>query len=139
VVEGVRRCRHDRCSHAIWVFEHVSRRYSQYSITSLSKEIGTPFIPLGPIAPVMRLAVDFDDEPRLAAVEVDDVGIDRVLLAEADVAGGTAEALPQQHFREAHGAAELASFVNGRPAQIAAAPSTAGLRPAVLLPVPGRI
>jgi hypothetical protein len=47
------------------------------------QECGTALVALRPITPVMRLAIDFDDKLRCAAVEVRDIGIDWVLLAKS--------------------------------------------------------
>jgi hypothetical protein len=139
VVEGVGRSCNDRFGDTVRVLEHACRRYPQYSIAPLSKEGVPPLISLRSVTSIMGLAVHLDNELRTAAVEVDNVTIDRMLLAEAYPTRGAAETLPQQHFRQAHGTPKLSGGVDDRPAQIAPAPSTTGLPPAVPLPVPGRI
>ncbi len=85
----------------------------------------------------MRPAVDLDDQPRIGAEEIHDIGSDRVLAAEARAKTFAAKSLPQHDFRQRHRAAQLAGVHDLRTQHLLDAPSTA-LR-AVPLPVPGRI
>jgi hypothetical protein len=60
-------------------------------------------IPLRLIAEVMPTAVDFDGQFQRVAVEIQNVGSDRMLLAEVQAfeASGL-QTKPQQHLREGH-------------------------------------
>ena len=91
-------------------------------------------------APVMRLAIDFDRQPRRKADEVDRVRLHRHLLTELVTAGALAQFSPEENFGQAHVLAQGARFADlpeWLPEDVRA-PSTASLRLAVPLPVPGR-
>lgn len=54
----------------------------------------------------MMLAIDFDTEPNLVTVEVQNERSDRVLAAEAQTLSAATQTDPQTHLRRSHPAAE---------------------------------
>src|SRR3569623_732109 len=102
-----------------------------------TKEGVARFVVRRSIAAIVNLAIHLDDQAGFAAVEINDIGADRVLAAELHAGPAAAEPLPEQYFRQAHLFALLAGEDRFRAERSWRGPSTA-LR-AVPLPVPGRI
>lgn len=59
-------------------------------------------IALRPVAAIMSLAIDFDDQLGFGAIEVGDVTSDRMLAAKLRPARASTKALPKQHLGQAH-------------------------------------
>lgn len=63
---------------------------------------------------VVRRAINFDAEAGLGAVEIQNVGAERMLAAEAQAGeAAAAQVGPQDDFRQRHGAPEAAGTVDG--------------------------
>jgi hypothetical protein len=56
----------------------------------------------------MRLSIDLDRQPRIAAEEVEDVRSGWMLSAEFEAFRALAQPLSEDHFRQAHFPAQLA-------------------------------
>jgi hypothetical protein len=94
VVEGVRRIGDDGLSHTIGVSQHICSANPQYPIPFLTQESRAGLVPLGPITSLMDLAIDLNDEPAGAAIEIRHVRIDWVLFAKGNALRRAAQALP---------------------------------------------
>jgi hypothetical protein len=94
VVEGVCRICTDECGCSVSVPEYFRGGYSEHSIPSFHQKGASQLIALRLVAALVCLPVDFDDETRSTAVEIDDVRINRVLLSEAQSTGRASKPLP---------------------------------------------
>jgi hypothetical protein len=84
-VEGGGRRKGDyRGSHIIRIPHHLVSAYPENPISPLAQECVARIVALRPIALFVSFAVDLDDQPARAAIEIGNIGIDRVLLAKAD-------------------------------------------------------
>jgi hypothetical protein len=86
-VEGAGRIIHNRLSNCARIFQNIRRRDSQQTISPVAQERVPRLVVLWPVASVVRLAIDFDDEAGCAAVKIRDVRINWVLPAECDARG----------------------------------------------------
>ena len=137
MVEGGCRERQNSVGDPIDIPQNVLGRNADDPIVQATQEKLARLVALGAVTHKMYLAVNFDNQPRCCAEEIDDVGIDRVLLSEADAVRRAFKALPQEHLGQRHVAPEAAGFVHGTSAHRWRTPSTKFHL--VPLPVPGRI
>jgi hypothetical protein len=110
VVEGQPRCRlsDDETHDAIQIGQHIARRNAQGNYAMRRKPIIPRHVFCGSVAPLMPLAVNLDREPRIATIEIENETAARMLASEFKAAGTVPQHPPQQHFRQAHRASQLA-------------------------------
>ena len=111
VVEGKARHRllDDVAHDGNQISQHLPRRNPQRPNIGMKEIRIAQFIVRRPIAARMCFAVYLDRQSRIAAEKVEDVGTAGVLATEFEAARPCSKHLPQQHFWQAHGAAQLAS------------------------------
>ena len=97
--------RHD-CANVV---QHITRGNAQRINPGVREIAIARRIPRRTIAARMGLAVYLDCKPRTAVEKVEDVRAAGVLATEFEAARPCSKHLPKQHFRRAHGAAQLAS------------------------------
>jgi hypothetical protein len=78
--------------------------------------IVAPCIALRLLASVVHLTVEFDHQLGRRAVEIGNIGIDRVLLAKGNTLGRPSQAFPQHALGRGHFAAEFACRIYRRAA-----------------------
>ena len=137
MVEGAGRRRNDHSDRSVQIGQHIARRHAAQAVAVLTQKPIALDVTRGSFAPIMRLAVNLDAKPRRRSVEVDNIRADRMLPAKTNPGSRPSKRSPEQHFRVAHVAAQLARDCHLGPQHSRRTPSTA-LR-AVPLPVPGRI
>jgi len=104
----------DFCERSVHVSEHVPRRDTEH-VNALAIQPGGPALVMGDVVRVIvALAVDLYRQSKLPAVEIEDVGADRVLPAEAE-AGQTlsTQGLPQKDLGQGEPSPELAGMLDG--------------------------
>jgi len=139
MVEGAIPKRNDRPHYSLSIFQNIRSSKTHHPISIVLHEGIPTGIMLRAIAPVMRLTVNFQNQPQTTAVKIGYVGPDRMLTAELEAGLTTAQMLPEQHFRQAHGTAKFAGSISYGATRLRHAPSTTPLRGAVPLPLQGRI
>jgi hypothetical protein len=114
VVEGQPqdRLRDNSAHYGIKVRKHLASRDSQSLDSSGTEPRVSRGVSLGSTATVMRFSVELDGEPRIAAEEVEIVRPGRMLASELQTCGSGSKHLPEEHFREAHFAAQAACLPN---------------------------
>jgi hypothetical protein len=114
VVEGQpRSCLgHNILEHCIDIAQHLNRRDPQGCDAAGSEPIVSPLVARRPVAPLMSRAIDFDREPSVAAVEVENINSGGMLPPKLEPAWPLSKRLPEQHFRQGHLAAKLARISN---------------------------
>src|SRR5687767_2544253 len=98
MVEGAGRLRGDPVSDASRIIQNLVGRNSQHAEAELPQPRVARFIALGTLQAVMCRSVDLDDQRRLAAEEIRDIGFDRMLTAKLEAAGAQPQLLPEQYF-----------------------------------------
>ena len=78
----------------IRIAQDVGRKYAQHFDALASQPSRTRLIPLRTITGLMRKAINLDRQLGGGAVEIEDVGADRMLLTKANI--GAAEPHPQK-------------------------------------------
>jgi hypothetical protein len=66
-----------------------------------------------PVGIIMAPAIYFDGQPGFIAIEVQNVGTNRMLPAKSDAEPATANSLPQQNLGERHSPPEVSRTLNG--------------------------
>lgn len=89
MVEGQARDRlaHDPPKHRICIFSQRIGGYSQRLDACRPKPFITSRVSLRTVPAIVRLTVKFDGESRIAAEEIEDIGIRRMLTAKLEPAG----------------------------------------------------
>jgi len=111
VVEGQSRpgSRDNVLDHARQIPQHLARRYPHGRHTRLPQPSVTSSIPSRPVATSMRLAIDLDRQPRVAAEKVEaQFPPRRPLTPKLQPTWAFAQFLPEQHLRQRHLAAKPA-------------------------------
>ena len=111
VVEGQSRTgsRDNVLDHARQIPQHLARRYPHGRHTRLPQPSVTSSIPSRPVATSMRLAIDLDRQPRVAAEKVEaQFPPRRPLTPKLQPTWAFAQFLPEQHLRQRHLAAKPA-------------------------------
>ncbi len=98
MVEGVSDARCKAVQDHIQILQYIGDRDAQHLQPLLYHISVTRRIAACPVAHVMGCAVDLDDKPERAAIEISHIGSDRVLAAKLYAEGIGADALPDQHF-----------------------------------------
>ena len=86
----------------VQILKHIGRRNTHRRDPAIGKPVVADIITGRLLPPRMRLAIDFDRQPRVAAVKIQRVGARRVLAAELQTTRSSAQRLSQQHFRQSH-------------------------------------
>lgn len=100
-VEGQRGCR-DRFGYSVRVSHDVTGGDAEDGQAMGSKGDIALGIALGSMAAIMRFAVDLDRKFGSGAVKVEDIGKNWMLPTEFQTVGFQSQALPKQHFGQAH-------------------------------------
>jgi hypothetical protein len=79
MVEGDRRRRSDSGSHPVNIGNHTPSRDTDDPQPLLAQKSNTGFVPFRPIAPIMRLAIDLDDQSGRTAIAVHAIRPGRML------------------------------------------------------------
>ena len=95
-VEGGQRKSHDAFGYRPCVPENLTGGIPQDSIPTRLKVIVPSRVASRPVASIMSLAINLDYELCRRAIEIHDVGIDRMLFAESRAHRRPLETLPQQ-------------------------------------------
>ena len=128
VVEGqARRCRVQHVRHdRIEIAQNIARRDTQRFDPMFGEQCVTTGVALGPRFKFMCRPIDFDAQPLLSAVEIQDVRTSRMLPTKFEAVGAGAKLRPQRNFGERHRTPKLARASDSlaRFAQPRACPAT---------------
>ena len=128
VVEGQsRRCRVQHVRHdRIEIAQNIARRDTQRFDPMFGEQRVTTGVALGPLFKFMCRPIDFDAQPLLSAVEIQNVRTSRMLPTKFQAIRTEAKLCPQRNFGKRHDAAQLARSSNGLTwfAQHCACPTT---------------
>ena len=108
MVEGGRYKCCDCSDDAIQIAENIVRGESYYTMAILRQESVSPGVEIGPVASLMRLAIDLHRQPRGAAIEVDNIRPDGMALAKLSAEFAPPDLIPEPHFGQRHLASETA-------------------------------
>jgi hypothetical protein len=90
----------------------VAKHFSRWDTQDCEAPVFEPAIPhgiaLGQVAPIMCLAVHFDDQSGGMAEEVGGICSSRMLFAKLKASRPLSEFLPEKHFGQRHLSAQLA-------------------------------
>ena len=112
VVEGGRHQRSDGSRRSVCVTQYFRGRYPDHTIAIFFKEVISASVTLRVRTPIMRFAVDFDDDPAFAAIEVRHIGADWMLTPNSYSGLAAPQSLPKQHFGQTHFATKLSGDVH---------------------------
>jgi hypothetical protein len=85
---------HDALHHALQVAKHLDGGNSHRPDFGLVQPGVSRHVASGTIAPLVRLSIHFDREPRVAAEEIEGIGARRMLSAEFKPGGADAKFAP---------------------------------------------
>jgi hypothetical protein len=94
MVEGASRKRHDRRGNGVDIPQDFGRRDPQHPVTVLTQKLIPNRIADGTIGPIVRLAVDFDDQCRIEIAKVDHIRANRMLTTKLETRLPRPQALP---------------------------------------------
>ena len=112
--------------HGVEIAKDIARGDAQRFDAVCGEQGVPPGISRGPILEAMRLAIDFDAQPRLGAVEIEDIRTRRMLATKFQPVRAGAKLCPQGNFGKREGAAQCSRSSNclARFAQHSVCPST---------------
>jgi len=91
-----------------FISQHVGGAKSHHPNPLLHKPGLTPLIVLRLRGTIMGESVDLDREARRRAIEIENVGSDRMLSAKAQTQQAPPQSLPEDNFRQGHFPAQCA-------------------------------
>ncbi len=139
MVEGARHTSRDRREDAFQILEHLARRDAKNVASVLAEKRIAALVIGGRVTTIVKFAIDLDREMGRTAIEVGDIGADRMPLTELHTELLAAKLRPQTNFGRRHLAAEPTGAVDPGLYHASCTPSTTPRkRGAVPLPVPGR-
>jgi hypothetical protein len=128
MVEGYSsaRLRQNETDNGIKITKHIAGRDPKRPDARPTQGIVAGEIALGPIGPIVRLAVDLDRQRSLSTEEVDHERAKRMLPAKLQSIWTLAKNAPQQNFWQAHLTPKFARSIDrtGRPLRHRSSPST---------------
>ena len=92
--------------------QHFFRWNAQSQNSGSGKPEITRLISLRSVTEIMRITIDFDREPGIAAIEIQNVRTARMLAAEFQAKRALAQFAPKQALWQAQFAAQLPCLIN---------------------------
>ncbi|KQM22685.1 hypothetical protein ASE73_00035 [Sphingomonas sp. Leaf24] len=109
LVEGSGHERCDRIGHRVGIRHDPPGSNPHNAIALSAQKPQSVFVPIWMIGTVMYVAVDFHDQPRFPAIEIDNIGSDRMLAAKLRTRVSSTQLLPQHRC----GVREVAAQATG--------------------------
>jgi len=112
MVEGAGNLHCNEFQNCVQISHNVARQDPNDPIALTDHVFVTMIVALGPLAEIMGIPINFDDEVRIANKKVSDVGSKGMLSANLETQPASPKLIPQHHFGWAHRAPKLAGCIN---------------------------